>query len=148
MERVDPMKRSLIACAGLVLLLPLLATPSEAQKPDKVSLFMRAKLQQSQKVIEGLAVEDFDMIAKSAQEMSLLSRAEEWQVLATPEYAQHSMEFRRSADALTEAAKKKNLDGAALQYVDVTLKCVSCHKYVRRVRAAQLDVPRDTAIGQ
>ena len=47
---------------------------------------------------------------------------------------EHSVEFRRTADAITAAAKKKNLDGAALAYVDMTMKCVNCHKYVRGVR--------------
>jgi cytochrome c556 len=55
-------------------------------------------------------------------------------VLQTPEYHDRSMEFRRSADAMTEAARKKNLEGAALAYVDVTMKCVACHKYVRQVK--------------
>ena len=131
-----------------LLLLLLLVTPGSAQKPDKVSVFMRAKLLNSQKIIEGLATEDFDLIAKNAQQMSLLSLAEDWQVLETPEYNQHSMEFRRIADALTDAAKKKNLDGAALHYVDVTLKCVNCHKYVRKVKTAQLERASDKAIGR
>ena len=142
------MKKSLFASAGLLMLLPLFTSPSDAQKPDQVAVFMRAKLQHSQKVLEGLATEDFDLIAKHSQGLSLLSLAEDWQVLETPEYAQHSMEFRRSADAMTEAAKKKNLDGAALQFVDVTLKCVSCHKYVRKVKTAQIEGRTDTAIGR
>lgn len=140
------MRKLLFVSAGL--LLPLLTIHGDAQEPDKVAVFMRAKLQHSQKVLEGLAMEDFDLIAKNSQKLSLLSLAEDWQVLETPEYAQHSMEFRRSADALTEAAKKKNLDGAALQYVDVTLKCVNCHKYVRKVKTARLDGRADSAIGR
>ena len=140
------MKKLLFLAA--VSLLPLLAIPGDAQEPDMVAVFMRAKLEHSKKVLEGLAVEDFDLIAKNAQKLSLLSLAEDWQVLETPEYAQHSMEFRRSADALTEAARKKNLDGAALQYVDVTLKCVNCHKYVRKVKMAKLDGRADNATGR
>jgi hypothetical protein len=101
---------------------------------DKVSKFMQVKLAHSQKVLEGLALEDFDEIAKHSQEMSLLSQSSTWNVLQTPEYLRQSGEFRRTADALTQAAKKKNLDGAALAYVELTLKCVQCHKYVRDVR--------------
>ena len=52
------------------------------------------------------------MIAKTSQAMSLLSQATNWQVLQTEEYLQQSRDFRRAADASTEAAKKKNLDGA------------------------------------
>jgi hypothetical protein len=145
--RGEPMKKSLVTAVGSLLMLAALVSTGHSQKPDKVAVFMRAKLQHSQKVIEGLATEDFDLIAKSAQEMSLLSHATTWQVLQTPEYNQHSLEFRRSADALHEAAKNKNLDGAALAYVGVTLNCVNCHKYVRRVKAADVD-DADASIGR
>jgi len=115
------------------------AGQAHTQRTDNVKEFMRAKLTHSQKVLEGLTTEDFEAVAKHSQEMSLLSQAASWQVLQTPEYMQRSTEFRRSTDALTEAAKNKNLDGATLAYVDVTMKCVECHKYVRRVRQARLD---------
>jgi cytochrome c556 len=117
---------------------------AQAQEANKVGDFMRAKLMHSQKVLDGLVREDYDMIAKHAQEMSLLSQASTWQVLQTPEYRDRSTEFRRSVDALTEAAKKKNLDGAALAYVEVTMKCVTCHKYVRHVKMAKIE-GRDAA---
>ena len=115
----------------------LLSGPVRAQ--DKVAVFMKAKLAHSQQVLKGLATEDFDLIAKNAQAMSLLCVDEMWMVLQTPEYRERSAEFRRSVDAVTEAAKKKNLEAAALGYVDVTLKCVNCHKYVRKVRMARLE---------
>ena len=110
-----------------------------AQAQDNVAVFMRAKLKHSQEVLKGLATEDFDLIAKNSQAMSLLCEVELWQVLQTPEYRARSAEFQRSVDAVTEAARKKNLEAAALGYVDVTLKCVNCHKYVRKVRMARLE---------
>ena len=62
-----------------VLLVTLgLFLPSHAQEANKVSEFMRAKLTHSQRVLEGLTIEDFDLIAKHAQEMSLLSQAATW----------------------------------------------------------------------
>jgi hypothetical protein len=103
-------------------------------EPDKVSEFMKVKLVHSQKLLEALALEDFGQIAENAQELSLLSQAATWKVLQTPEYLEQSTEFRRRADALREAARKKNIDGAAIAYVELTLKCVQCHKYVRNVR--------------
>jgi cytochrome c556 len=108
---------------------------------------MRAKLSHSQKVLEGLTTEDFDMIAQNAQAMSLLSQATNWQVLQTPEYLDQSREFRRAADAVTEAAKKKNLDGAALAYVEMTMKCINCHKYVRGVHMARFAPHFDDLVG-
>lgn len=134
------MKRLMIQLTGLACVAwAIVATPASGQDANKVSEFMRAKLQHSQRVLEGLTREDFDAIAKHSQEMSLLSQASNWQVLQTPEYRDRSTEFRRSVDALTEAAKKKNLEAATLAYVDVTMKCVTCHKYVRHVKMARLD---------
>ncbi len=88
----------------------------------------------AQKTLEGLAKEDYDLIAKHSQAISLLCEDEMWAVLKTPEYQERSNEFRRSVDAITNAARKKNLQAATLAYVDATLKCVSCHKYVRNTR--------------
>ncbi len=106
---------------------------SHSQPREKVQTFMRVKLLQSQKVLEGLTTEDYEMIAKGAAQMEILSQDAAWQVLQTAEYRQQSLEFRRSAQALKQAAEKKNMDGAALAYVDVALKCVKCHQYVRDV---------------
>jgi len=102
-----------------------------AVEPDQVAGFMRAKLAHSQDVLEGLSLADFDLIAKGAQELSLVSQAASWQVLQTEEYARQSAEFRRSCDTLRRAAREENLDSALLAWMEVTMKCVQCHRYVR-----------------
>jgi hypothetical protein len=112
------------------------AAQDEPNTKDTVRNFMRKKLDHSQKLLEGIALEDFAAIARESQKLSLISREASWNVLETEDYVQHSTEFRRTADAITEAARKKNIDGAALAYVDMTMKCVNCHKYVRGVRVA------------
>lgn len=125
----------------LVLLIGAAPAAAQEQEIDNLTKFMRAKLIHSQKVLEALATEDFAAISKHSQELSLISQAEIWQVIQTPQYLEHSTAFRRSADSLTKAGKDKNLDGAALAYVEMTLKCVSCHKYMRQVRQAKLELP-------
>jgi hypothetical protein len=129
------MKRIVAAVAFLVLSM-WTAMAITAPPVNNVRDFMRQKLVHSQKVLEGITTDDLQSVAKHSQELSLLSQAATWQVLQTPEYLQHSVEFRRAVDSLTEAAKKRNSDGAALAYLDVTMKCVTCHKYVRGVRIA------------
>jgi cytochrome c556 len=52
-------------------------------------------------------------------------------VLQTADYRTYSAQFKQIANRLTKAAKEKNLDGAALDYVQLTLNCVDCHKHVR-----------------
>jgi cytochrome c556 len=95
---------------------------------------MKAKLGHAEKVLEGLATEDYELIAKHSQAISLLCEDELWAVLKTPEYQERSNEFRRTVNAITDAARKKNLDGAALAYVSATMSCVNCHKYVRKAK--------------
>ncbi|MEX0679166.1 MAG: hypothetical protein WD063_18975 [Pirellulales bacterium] len=132
------MKRLCTWCVLSTAALVSLTSDGAAPRND-LSDFMRVKLKHSQMVLEGLVLGDFDRIAKNAQDMSLLSLAETWQVLQTPQYIEYSRKFRAAADALAEAAKKKNLDKAAEDYNRVTLRCVECHKYVRDVRMARAD---------
>lgn len=112
------------------------------EKP--VTKFMRQKLKFAQQVLEGMTTEDFDLIAKGSQGMQTMSRAADWQVLQTPGYQQHSRDFRSACDSVEKAAKKKNVDAAALAYIKVTLACVDCHKFVRSTEVTGLDIPRLT----
>ena len=130
---------AMVAC--LIGITPLATAQEVAQQEDNVSKFMRVKLQHSQKVLEGLTLENYQVIAKHAQEMSLLSQATVWQVLQTPQYVRLSADFRIACDDLKKAADGKKLDAAALAYVDVTLKCIKCHKYVRSVGNARIEIP-------
>ena len=107
--------------------------PTVGDKPNDVAIFMRAKLGHAQLVLAGLALADYDLIARGAHDLALASQASSWQVLQTEDYARQSREFRRACESLRFAAKDKNLDGAALAWMEVTLKCIQCHKYVRDV---------------
>ena len=112
-----------------------------AAEPDRVAAFMRAKLAHSSAVLEGLSLEDFGLVEKGAQELSLVSQDASWQVLQTEEYARQSVEFRRACDGLRRAAKEENLDAAVLAWMDVTMKCVQCHRYVRDEDLSGTGVP-------
>jgi cytochrome c556 len=112
---------------------PLAQEPTVGDKPNDVAIFMRAKLGHAQLVLEGLALADYELIERGAHDLALASQASSWQVLQTEDYARQSREFRRACESLRSAAKDKNLDGAALAWMEVTLKCIQCHKYVRDV---------------
>jgi len=120
------------------------ANPQEKAKkavPDaKLDLeqttFMRRKLEASGQILEGLTMEDAELIVKGAKVLVELSAAERFQVQNDVMYRQFSGEFQRSARGLLEAAEKKNFDAAALKWMDTTMKCLECHKFVRGVRVA------------
>ena len=108
---------------------------AEKEKPGvKKTLlraFMRKKLSASQSILEGLAVEDFDLIADGAKQLKFTAGAAEFMVSNDPLYVEHADDFRRIANKLAVAAKEKRLEGATLAYVDLTMSCVECHKHVR-----------------
>jgi hypothetical protein len=133
------MKNVIISCIALALVGGMwtgwAASQTAQANDDKVDNLMQGKLQNAKQLLEGLAMQNYDQIEKNAQQLSLLSTETDWQVLQTPEYIKLSGEFREAADSMRKAAKQKNLDGATLAYVGLTLKCVQCHKYVRSVES-------------
>ena len=115
--------------------LGVMAAVSGVQDQEKIhqntSKFMQRKLDDSRNVVAGLATEDYEMIAKAAQDLMLLSHEADWKVITTPEYLKMSGEFRDAAARLRDAGKKKNLDAATIAYFEVTLSCVRCHRQIR-----------------
>jgi hypothetical protein len=109
----------------------------EKKDKDSQANLMKKKLAASQKLLEGLAQNDFDLISENATALHDISKQAAFKALRTPRYELYAEEFQRSADKLGKAAKDKNLDAAALAYVDMTLNCVKCHQHVREVRRAQ-----------
>jgi len=96
--------------------------------------FMRQKLEFSKDVLEGLSLEQFASIERSAKALKKLSEAAEWEVPTIPnatDYVALTTEFQRSCDDLLKQAKARNIDGATLSYLKLTMTCVQCHKFVR-----------------
>jgi len=106
-------------------------TTATEPKKTPLQLFMRKKLEATQKVMEGLVVEDYEMIAQGAKQLKAISAAADFVVVKEAMYTQHADEFRRVVDRLEKQAKEKRLDGAALANMDLTLSCIECHRFVR-----------------
>ena len=88
----------------------------------------------SKNILEGLSLEQYDLIEKNAKALKVLSQAAEWEVPTIPnatDYVAMTSEFQRYADDLVRSAKQSNIDGATLAYVKLTMNCVQCHKFVR-----------------
>jgi hypothetical protein len=96
--------------------------------------FMRQKLEFSKLILEGLTLENYDSIGRNARALKRLSEASEWEVPTIPnavDYVTFTGEFQRLCDELVAKSKEKNIDGATLAYLRLTMSCVNCHKYVR-----------------
>lgn len=112
---------------------PVEDMPKEVRPLD---VFMRRKLELSREALQGIVTEDFPLIKRSAEGLEKMSRQAEWEVFRMDEYNHLSAEFRRVARTLAKQAEKKNIDGAALAYMQLTMSCVECHKFTRGVRMA------------
>ncbi len=108
-----------------------------SQQSDPLLTIMDEKLEYSQQLLEAIVLEDLQAAARIADELYLLSELSSWNVIRSPEYTRRSQKFRRVANRLAEVAKEKNLDGLALGYVELTLQCFACHRYMRVARRVE-----------
>ena len=132
------MKRTLViaipALAIMLSMIPLHGKPQEQTgKASKAQLdsFMEMKLEHAKAILEGLSTEDFEQIAKASQALTALSLESSWNAHTTEKYLDHSSDFRRALNLVTSAAREENLDRAALGYLNMTVQCIECHRYLR-----------------
>jgi hypothetical protein len=134
------MKRSLsrAICMSLVSLIGLavgwhtIRAGQPAEKPSRRE-FMRQKLSFAKDVLEGLALEQFSTIEKGGKALKRLSEAADWELATIPsaaDYVALTADFQRHADELVKQANARNIDGATLAYVKITMSCVQCHKFI------------------
>jgi len=77
-------KHVLFVLAALAVLVCVPAARSD--KPTKIEELMHRKLVYAQKVLEGVAIKDFDKISKNAEELIAISKEAQFRVLSTPKY--------------------------------------------------------------
>ena len=133
------MRKLALPLAGLGLVVVLVGSvfSGEEMEPN-LRLIMQRKLDHAHSLLEALITEDFETLEDSAGALRALSEEAGWFVIVTPEYAERSSSFRRAVIEIEQSAKEKNLDRAALGYVDMTLQCVRCHQFLRGAARASL----------
>jgi hypothetical protein len=89
---------------------------------------MWRKLDLAHDTLDGLVLEDFEALEAYAEDLVSLSQAGERFVLDSEAYLEESREFRRAARELGRAARGRELEAATLAYVDLTLRCIRCHR--------------------
>jgi hypothetical protein len=105
---------------------------AQAAKDSGVKGAVHQKVVYSQQVLIGITLEDYGLIANNAAKLVELSNKTNWYSRQAPEYELFLNEFRRNAQELVSASQQKNLDAASHAYVQMTLSCVSCHKFIRK----------------
>jgi hypothetical protein len=131
--------RILLLSVILIVAVGITAALAQSKRNRAAKEFMRDKLELSQRVLEGVATEDYALIISKGARLSAMTKNADWRLFENPDYDQQSLTFRRHVDALVKAAKDKSIDAATLAYVRMTMSCVDCHKLVRGKLVAQFD---------
>lgn len=103
-------------------------------KEQSASFWMDRKLQLSQNLLAGISTGDFEKIAASAQAMRSLNKVEAFIRGRTPGYRTQLQIFDESLDEIIHQADRKNVEGAALGFTQLTISCVNCHKQLRAAK--------------
>ena len=127
--------KTMFRFATLLVVLAVSASAAPGQTAATVRV-MREKLTHSQKILEAILTSDYAALERHSADLAHLTESDGWAVLKGPEYVRQSAAFVRAAGDLVEAAKRRDLDAAALDYVSLTLKCFECHRYVKNSRIA------------
>jgi hypothetical protein len=110
-----------------------MAQEDKSKKEEKdPSFWMKQKLTNSERILEGLAKGDLDMVNKNATAMQALNRIEHFVRRDPVAYRTQLHIFQFSVDELVRTSKEDNLDGAALAFTQMTISCVNCHKQIRK----------------
>ena len=125
----------ILACLASLRWLTWSAAAQDETKKGPIELKMRDKLAAAAKVLEGLAVEDKELVHEGTQVLTELSKAEVWQLLKDSEYREHTQAFRSAIRRLDEAAQKSQFASAQLEWLDANKRCFDCHNHIRDTKA-------------
>ena len=124
---------TLICLLAIVVVRSASLTSQEPGQAPKAG-FMRLKMEPAKKILEGIALGDFQMIRTNSEQMRKLALDADWMVMQTEEYNKHSREYQSSLNLLSRMCDESDLDGVTLAYMQMTMRCVACHKMIRDVR--------------
>ncbi len=129
MGRTNVLAIAMLAAAvlSIAMLAPLLTADDKESSPS----VMQKKLNYSTKILQGITVEDFELIEQSAAALNKLAE-QRWGEEDSPEYRTQYHLFWFINEELLRGAKEKNIDTATLAYVQLTQTCVNCHKLLRK----------------
>jgi hypothetical protein len=104
--------------------------------PTSNQLLMRDKLTQMNRVLEGITLDQFAEVEKSAKTLRQISTATTWHVVdQTPQYKRLSKNFQEQATDLERHAREQNGEAATLDLVRMNITCTHCHQHMREEAA-------------
>jgi hypothetical protein len=112
--------------------LVLAALQTAGQGP--VESLMKAKAGYAHRLLDAVVMGELETAREQAFRLKAVAETADWNVMDTPEYVRESEAFLRATERLLQAAGSKNHEATALAYVELTLSCVHCHRYVNANR--------------
>jgi hypothetical protein len=109
---------------------PSLKQP-ESNKKEGSSVWMKIKLKSTENILRGLTLGDFNLIEENARRMNSFGRLEKLVHSRNAEYQTQLKFFEHANRELIRQAKKKNLDGSTLAFMQLTTSCINCHHTIR-----------------
>lgn len=106
---------------------------SRAARSESGNSFMRAKLNATHQIVDGLAFEDFSRIEQAANDLMSIGESASWKVNRNPVYMQYAADFENTARQLRDAGRARNIEKATFAYMHLTVSCAACHRHVRNV---------------
>jgi len=116
---------------AVVIALATTAALVTSQTDATTKTLMKAKTGYAHRLLDAVVLEDFDVIQDQAFRLKAIAETADWHTAESPQFARETQSFIRAADRLFQAAKENNGDAAALAYMNVTLSCVHCHRYLK-----------------
>ena len=126
--------RTAVFASVIGTLIALLGMDLATAQTEGVGGMMRQKLSYAQAILEGVTTENYNKITDNTAAMLAVTRRAEWNAIDRYEYVAFSMAFRQAVNELTDAARRQSADGVAYSYLQMTMACVSCHRYWRDVK--------------
>jgi hypothetical protein len=104
---------------------------SDGEPEPLLKSFMRQKLVSSNRILEGLVTDNFEMVEQSADELMQMSVEATWRVSNDALYRRYSTEFHDAVGEMKDKAQAKSSEGTSLAWMNVTMRCLKCHEWVR-----------------
>jgi cytochrome c556 len=120
----------------IVVVLAAAGSGPHGQTP-KTGRMMRDKLAHAQRILEALTTSNYALLERESVALSQLTDSPVWAELKTPEYRGYTDRFIQAAKDLADAAKRRDLDGAATTYGTLTMTCYQCHRHLKDSRIAR-----------
>ena len=98
---------------------------------DNPKAIMQAKLSEAHSILEAMVFEDYALLETSAKALTAMDQQAEWTAEPSATYQERSTAFRRAVEQIERATQKREIEAVALGYVEMTLKCVQCHRTLR-----------------